>query len=204
MRTVANPKPAVLVRDKTTWYYMSHRDEQLSMELDYPSFVARAGRLRSGIVTDGTPQAIDRLNESYVSTAATVIEMVEMFDQGSSMKFPDPNVAKIIYERITKHLTAHYREMQTNKMYEIPDVEVFRRMCAFALAVRPIAADFDAGIDTPARHSAIRRGMQARPRFSDWSKETEENAPRHKEIEVPKAQTKLDAIERFLAVIDGN
>ena len=208
MYTQVNPKPKRPV-ERTTWYYMSSKHELLEFGLDYPHFVARAGRLRTGIVSDGSYEDMNRIQEQQIATNGTVIEMIDLFDEGAVITFYDPKNAEIAYKRIMNHMKAHQQAMRTDLMYEAPDVEEFRRFAAFAMAIRHIALKSSPNLDAERRPKALHRHMQQVVRFSDaleraksGGKTSEEEKDKFEEL--PEPVKKLDAIERYLELVNGS
>lgn len=204
MRTRANPKPLVQV-EKTTWYYMSNKLEQLLFGLSNPHFVARAGRMHTSIVTDGTTEDMNRINEQQIPTSGTVVEMIELFIEGATISFPEPRIAKIAYERILAHLDVHIKAAREDKMYEAPDPEFFQYMTEFAMSIRGIAMVADPDIDNPGAKKSFRRTHMALPRFSDAIRQMQETEEQAAEEVVPAPLRRLDSVERYLRMIgNGN
>lgn len=204
MRTRANPRPLVPV-EKTTWYYMSNKLEQLLFGLSHPHFVARAGRMHTSIVSDGTVEDMNRINEQQIPTSGTVLEMIELFVEGATISFPEPKIAKIAYDRILAHLDIHIKAAQQDKMYEAPDPELFQYMTEFAMMIRGIAKIADPDLDNPNAKKSIRRAHMALPRFSDSLRRMEEESREEevKDEEVPAPLRKLDAVERYMRLINN-
>jgi hypothetical protein len=206
MRAVCNPKPTQPV-ERTTWYYLSNKSEELLFNLSYPHFVARAGRMKTGIVSDGSYQDMARITEQMIPTAGTVLEMIELFTEGASVGFSDPKVAHVAYKRILDHLSLHARLMRTDKMYEAPDPQFFKDAAEFAMKIRSIVKIYDTDVDNPGAKKTIKRGMRMFPRFSDSLRMAEEEKLRQEGFQAPEVEMeevtaaplrKLDAIERYL------
>lgn len=201
MYTVANPKSTRPVQ-RGTWYYMTHQDEALSFGLDYPHFVARAGRMRTGIVSDGSFSDMSRIQEQQIATSGTVLEMIDLFAEGAVISFYDPSVAHVAYKRIMDHLKAHQVAMREDLTYDAPDVDEFRRFAEFAVSIRLIAMQHVPDIDNERRPKSVHRHLRQVIRFSDSLKAAEAKREDHPE-DIPAPIKKLDAIERFLEMIDN-
>lgn len=202
MRTTVCPQP-VAPAQKSTWFYLNDKSESLSFDLDYPHFVHRAGRMRTGIISDGSTEDMTRIKEQFIATSGTVVEMIELFIAGGVVKFPDPTVAVVVYRRILKHFDAHQHAIRTDLGYEIPDGEFFRNAAEFAMSIRPIAMCIEPDIDNEIKKSGVRRTGGAIPRFSDSLKEKQEAREKAADDVVPAPLRKLDAIEKFLDLNRG-
>lgn len=202
MRSVVNPRP-VGQPDRTSWYYLSNPTEQLLFGLNHSHFMQRARRMRTSLVTDGTVEDMDRINGQQIPTSGTVLEMIELFIEGATISFPEPNIANIAYKRILTHMETHQRAMREDKMYEAPDPELFQHMAEFAMKIRDIAKIADEHLDNPMARKSFTRTRQALPRFSDALRATEEKdrQPEVKQEDIPAPLRRLDAIERYMELI---
>ena len=205
MYTVANPKAAKRP-ERNTWYFMSSKHELLEFGLDYPHFVARAGRLKTGIISDGSYEDMTRIQEQQIATNGTVLDMIDLFDEGAIITFYNPWMAEQAYKRIMDHLKAHQNAMRSDKMYEAPDVEEFRRFAAFAMAIRHVALKSSPNLDNDRKPKAVHKHLRQVVRFSDALARAKQEANPQEEDkfeELPEPVKKLDAIERYLEMINA-
>lgn len=177
--------------EKDTSEYIFSDNERLPFMVSTSHFTAKNKALHRPTV--GSHQGQDQMEwfaSQLIPTAGTVWQMVEYFVEGATISFATKNTAKVIYNRISDHFSAHIRAQRTDKMYVSPDPEDFRKLAEFAMAIRTLAVDVDPDIDKP-KFSNPADGFRVRPTFSKSIVE-EKAKPTAKPVE------QMDIIERYV------
>lgn len=203
MRTTTIQAKGHRFRDRTiprdTSDFIFTRAELHEYEIDNAHFKMKNGMANMpSVVITGDESELNWIAGQMIATADCIWDIVVQFINGATIRFPRKETAAKIYKRITAHMDAHLNAMRTNKMYDPPDPEDFRKLAEFALVCRGIAVDVDADIDEYYRKNNMMRNMPVRAQFSY------RDVPEVKKQQlVPKSVLKMDHIERYLEEYHG-
>lgn len=184
----------------TAWHIFD-KDNIYPFRVDRINFKMKNGTHNFSMVHEGNNKDLHQLNISLVPVMGTIIEMSDYYNDGACISIDDPEVALTVYKRILKHLEAHLRAMQTDIYYQPPNDDTLKELSEFATAIRFKAMEADPNIDNPDYKFERVNSLRGARSFIGMEKKTIS-------VEVnktpPKSIEHMDAIEKYLAILEGN
>lgn len=184
-----------------TAYRIFDKECQHNYAIDNAHFQFKNQRNGLLVAYDGEHNTLEQLASVFKHTSGTIIEMIDQFIEGATIQL-EAEVAYKVYNDILKHLDAHLQAMQTDPVYDPPNIDDFRYMAEFATAIKWKASEFADPDANP-----VEEGFWNRPYRPVFTAEQfsvnrkERHKPATPEISVPNSVKKMDAIERYLEMI---
>ena len=154
----------------------------------------------------GERKDLEQVMNMMISTRGTIINMSDYYRDGARLGFEDPKVAAEIYKRILTHLDAHLQAMRSDRMYQAPDDDTLRELAEFATVINYKAREAEPDIDSNEMKSSFLERVGQTRAFISFDK-VDTPVPGMtidpSIINQPKSLDKMDAIERYLAIING-
>lgn len=194
-----NVKKAIHDPNKgSTAYYLFSKKCQYSFMVNNVHFKMNNGTSGMPIAYSGNRRDIEAIQNQMIAVQGTIIEMSDYYTDGAHLAITDSKVALEVYNRILAHMDAHFVAMRTDRMYEAPKDDTLRELAEFATAINYKAREADPNVDSDRFQSGFLDRVKSQRAFITFDKE---EVTLEKKAAVPKALSKMDSIERYLAMM---